>query len=172
MYTQDNLIAGTNNRMHASIKYRGCHKYRYYLSYCLEMEEKQNLNVNQEDLVEDEDDSENEGANHMQLKNLNNGDSSSSDGSYMVHYRNFQFLQKEKEDKTGDYSKHWSYSRDTKSLLLNTGSTFSCCNNLKILVNVRKGKKPISGVANGGAMVTDREDDLPGVFPVYSIICQ
>jgi len=34
------------------------------------MEEKQNLNVNQEDLVEDKDKSEDEGANHMQLKRV------------------------------------------------------------------------------------------------------
>jgi len=58
------------------------------------MEEQQNLSVNHEYLVEDEDESEDEGTNHMQLKKLNDGDSSSSNGSYMVDYRNFQFLQK------------------------------------------------------------------------------
>jgi len=34
MYTQDNLIAGTNNRLHASIKCCGCQKYGPYLSHC------------------------------------------------------------------------------------------------------------------------------------------
>jgi len=58
------------------------------------------LNVNQKDLIEGEDQSEDEGANHMQLKVSNDGDSSSSSGSYMADYRNFQFLQKEKEGKT------------------------------------------------------------------------
>ena len=92
IYTHDNLIAGTNDRLHASIKYRGCQEYGHYLSYCPEMEEKQHLNVNQEDLVEDEDDSEDKGTNHTQLKESNNGDSSSIDGSYIVDYRNFQRL--------------------------------------------------------------------------------
>jgi len=55
MDTQDNLITGTNNRLHASIKCRGFQNYGYYLPHCPEMEEKQNLNVNQEDLVEDKD---------------------------------------------------------------------------------------------------------------------
>jgi len=127
------------------------------------------LNVNQEDFVEDEDESEDEGANHMQLKESNDGDSSSSSGSYMADYRNFQFLQK--EGKTGESSKHWSYSRDTKSLLLDTGTIFSCCNNLKMLVNVRKCKKSINGVSNGGVMVTDREGDLPGFSPSITILC-
>jgi len=171
MYTQDNLITGTNNMMHASIKHRGCHKYGHYLSYCTETEEKQNLNVNQEDLVEDEDDSEDEGANHMQLKELNSGDSSSSDGSYMVDYRNFQFLQKGKEGKTGESSKHWIYSRDKKNLLLDTGSNFSCCNSPRILVGVRKCKKPINVVSNGGVMVTDKGDDLPDPPLSITILC-
>jgi len=53
------------------------------------MEKKQNLNVSQEDLVEDKDESEDEGANHMQLKESNDGDPSSRNGLYMVDYRIF-----------------------------------------------------------------------------------
>jgi len=40
MYTQDNLIVGTNDKLHASIKCRGCQNYGHYLSHCPEMEEK------------------------------------------------------------------------------------------------------------------------------------
>jgi len=107
----------------------------------------------------------------MHLKELNNRDSSSSNGSYMVDYRNFQFLQKDKEIKTGELSNHWSYSQDMKSLFVDTGLIFSCCNNPKMLINIRKYKKPINGVSNGGVMVTDREGDLPGFSPSITILC-
>jgi len=33
-YTQDNLIAGINDRLHASIKRLRCQKYGHYLSHC------------------------------------------------------------------------------------------------------------------------------------------
>jgi len=65
MYTQDNLIVGINDRLHASIKRRRCKKYGHYLSHCSEMEEQQNLSVNREYLVEDGDESEDGGTNHM-----------------------------------------------------------------------------------------------------------
>ena len=58
----------------------------------------------------------------------------------------------------------WASTWDTKSLLLDTGSTFSCCNNPKMLTNIRRCKRPINGISNGGVMVTSEEGDLPGFF--------
>ena len=57
--------------------------------------------------------------------------------------------------------------KDTKILLLDLGSKFSCYNNQKMLVNVRNSRKSINEVSNGRVMVTNKEGDLPGFFTVY-----
>ena len=57
--------------------------------------------------------------------------------------------------------------RYTKSLLLDSGSTFSVCNNPKMLINLRRCKRPISEVSNGGVLTTNLEGDLPGSFTIY-----
>lgn len=91
MYSQEDLVTGTNRKIHASIKYHRYNNYGYYLSHCPEVEGSQNLNIKEEEQEEEEDDDE--GVNHMQvLETLNDGGSLSSDGSYMVNFRNFQFL--------------------------------------------------------------------------------
>ena len=50
---------------------------------------------------------------------------------------------------------------------MDSGSTFSVYNNPKMLINLRKYKRPSSGVSNGGVLTTDLEGDLPGFFTVY-----
>ena len=35
------------------------------------------------------------------------------------------------------------------------------------MINIRRCDEQINGVSNGGVMVTDKEVDLPGFFPVY-----
>ena len=64
-------------------------------------------------------------------------------------------------------NKNWSRKRDTKSLLLDTGSTFLCVNSSKMLVHIRKCDKLMNGVSNGRVMVKDREGELPEFFKVY-----
>ena len=56
---------------------------------------------------------------------------------------------------------------DRKSLLIDTGSTFSCINNPVVVTNLRKSSKPITRVSNGGVMVTDMEGDMLRFFTVY-----
>ena len=64
-------------------------------------------------------------------------------------------------------NKNLSKNRETRSLLLDTGSTFSCVNNSKMLINMRKCDKPMNGASKGGVMATDREGELPGFFKLY-----
>ena len=54
--------------------------------------------------------------------------------------------------------------RDKKSLLLDSGSTFSVCNNPKMLINIRECDKPISGVSNGGGINNEERRGPAGVF--------
>ena len=114
----------------------------------------------------------------MQIeKLLEDGDSSSSDGFYSVIFGDFQFLQgsimRSKYSKAArmiyrsKLKKKYTTSQDTKSLLLDTGSTISCCNNPKMLVNIRKSARSINGISNEDTMVTYEEGDFPGDFTVY-----
>ena len=103
--------------------------------------------------------------------------SSSDDGLYLINFRDFQFSQQTvleskyvattKAISKVELERKLDKIRDTKSLLLDSGSTFSVCNNPKVLINLRKCEKPISGVSNGGILTTDLEGDLPGFFTVY-----
>ena len=86
----------------------------------------------------------------------------------MVDFRNFQFLQKIKNEQQEEVTKNWNSVRDNKSVLLDNGSTCSCCNNPKMFTDIRKCKIPINSIINIGVMVTDMEGDLLGFFPVYS----
>jgi len=108
----------------------------------------------------------------MQIEEIfDESDLSSDDGSYLVDSRDFQFSEKtvskseyaattDTIGKTGLKIK-LNRIRDTKNLLLDSGSTFSVCNNPKMLINLRKFKRPISGVSSGGVLVTVLKGDLP-----------
>ena len=57
--------------------------------------------------------------------------------------------------------------KDPTNFLLDSGPTFSCCNNSKMLVNIENSRKSINGVSNGGVMLTNKEDYLPSFFTIY-----
>ena len=95
-------------------------------------------------------------------------DSSDSDESYIVNFSYPMFMQVNEVDavflnKQGNRF----FKRNLKSLLIDTGSTFSCLNNKGLVMNLRMSKTPMTAVTNGGTMVTDMEGDLPGWFTVY-----
>ena len=52
--------------------------------------------------------------------------------------------------------------RDAKSILIDTGSSFSCVNNINMVTNYKTSKNPICGVSNGGTMKTELEGDMLG----------
>ena len=92
------------------------------------------------------------GATNLQLEEmLGDCDSSSDDGSYLVDFRDFQFSQTKLSE--GKYitaateigklerKRKLAAIRDKKSLLLDSGSTFSACNNLRMLINIRECKQ-------------------------------
>ena len=66
-----------------------------------------------------------------------------------------------------NYKKNLGGRKDKNTILIDTGSTFSCVNNPQLLINIRKSGKPISGVSNGGVMKSDMEGDIPGWFTAY-----
>ena len=106
----------------------------------------------------------------MQIEEMLDEDGfSSDDGSCLVDFRDFQFNQldtksryfhAEKEIKNAEIKRKINAIRDKKNLLLDLGSTFSCCNNNKMLVNIRDSEKPINGVLTGGVLVTNKEGGL------------
>ena len=52
--------------------------------------------------------------------------------------------------------------RDAKSILIDTGSSFSCVNNINMVTNYKTSKNPICGVSNGGTMKSELEGDMLG----------
>ena len=168
--------------MYPGIKCHGCGRYGHYLSHCPDADGQQNLIV--EETKEDKKDEEGNvnRDQHLQMNDMmNDASSSSSDGSYLVDFRSCQFNQMTiplsgltrkystaaGSLKRSEMKKKLKQFKDAKSLLLDSGSTFSCCNNPKMLINIRESVKPINGVSNGGVMVTNKEGGLPGFFKVY-----
>ena len=138
------------------------------MSHCSKPEINQNLMIEGEQDPDDKKEQKDEGANHMHLlEMMNEADSSSSDGLYMVDFRNFQFLQKIKNDQRVELTKNWNSIWDNKSVFLDSDLTFLCCINPKMLVGNIKCKKPMKSISNKGVIVTDMEGDLPGLFSVY-----
>ena len=72
--------------------------------------------------------------------------------------------------KRSEMKKRLKHFKDTKSILLDSGSTFSCCNSSEMLVNIRDSVKPINGLSNGGVMVKDKEGDLTVFFKRTTIV--
>merc|ERR1711957_185528 len=90
---------------------------------------------------------------------------SSDDWSYLLDYRDFQFsqivtkvkyVQSETSLKANKYKKRLNATREKKCLLFDSGSTFSCCNDPKMLINIRDCKKPIDSVSDGGVLTTSK----------------
>ena len=97
---------------------------------------------------------EDEGSSHVQLAQMlqvYSSDDESDEGVIV----DFNFSQRVREPEEAAI-------RDTKNLLIDTGSTFSCLNNPRMLIGVRKSARPIRGYSNGGEMVTEYEGDMPG----------
>ena len=85
-------------------------------------------------------------------------ESESSDESYTIDFSYYQTMMNQSENKNNE--------TDKNSILIDTGSTFSCINNHKLLTDIKK-CKPINGISNGGTMVTGYQGELPGFFAVY-----
>ena len=150
VYQQEELLSGTNEKGHASIKYHECNKFEHYLSHCPEIEGNQYLMIEEEEEPDDEKEQKDEGANHMKfLVMINEVDLSSSDGSYMVNFRNFQFLKKIKNEQREELTKNLNSIWDNKSIFLDSGSTFLYYNSPKILTDIIKCKKPMNSISNG-----------------------
>lgn len=92
----------------------------------------------------------------LQLNELNmsSESESESDDSYCF---NFNFYQKLMCMANEDASNGKSRKRYEKSILLDTGLSFSCINNSNLIVKLRKSKKPINGISNGGTLLINME---------------
>lgn len=168
MYSQQELVAGLNGKIYRMVKCHGCGKQGHYVSQCPENQEEaqQHLNLQEED--EDEAEEEQvEGGAFLQLAEVDEQDSSSSDSSGLIDFCFVQVVSKAKDVNPTGKKKAKGNKQDKSSLLIDTGSSFSCINNPKLLVNIREAEVPITGVSNGGTMVNNMEADLPGFFKVY-----
>ena len=162
MFNQTDLVSGTNGKLYKNVQCHGCNKWGHYVSHCPEAGQ-QHMHVKQEKQDKEDQDSDNEitGMSNLQIEQLELSSESScgSDESYMFDFSHHQvgvnMMNK-------DYKKNLSNRKDKSSLIIDTGSTFSCVNNPQLLINIRKGDKPISGVSNGGVMKSDMEGDIPG----------
>ena len=56
---------------------------------------------------------------------------------------------------------------DERSILIDTGSTFSVMKNPKMVVNIRDSKKIMKAETNGGVQESNQKAFLPGFFEVW-----
>ena len=114
-----------------------------------------NLNEESEKETGREESNEMQGSSNLQVNELDLSSDSleSTDESFMI---DFSYHQVNNDTLNNDTSKEGS-NVDKKSLLIDTGSTFSYVNNPDLLVDIRKSKKPVSGISNGGVMKSDME---------------
>lgn len=178
MYAQEELVPRTNGKTYASVKCYGCDKFGHYLSHCPEENGQQNMDIEEDHAKNDEDIKEDEGDQNLQIEDmLEDGDSLSNNDSYLVDFSDFEFLQEgtmtskyttaSRVIKNNELKRKRASTQDTKSLLLDTGSTILCYNNPKMLINIRMREKPSNVVSNGGVMVISKEGDLPAFPQVY-----
>lgn len=92
MYPQETLTPGDDGKLHPTIKYHCCKKHGHYLSNFPGGGDKQNLNLKEES-EDDKEAIQDAGAQHLQMQNILEEDNSLSDnGSYLIDFRDFQFL--------------------------------------------------------------------------------
>ena len=97
MYAQEKLFPGTNGKTQPTVKCHGCNKHGHYISHCPEENGQQNLNIGKMRGEKDDEVEEIKGAHNLQIRELlDNGDSPSSNESYIVDFSDFQFLQNRK----------------------------------------------------------------------------
>ena len=111
------------------------------------------------------------------MKNESEDEEEEIDGSYLVDFRDYQFSQQAltkskyisaaKSLDKAELKKKTNMIGDKKSLLLASSSTFSVCNNAKMLINIRDCKRLISKVSNGGILATKKEANSNWFFTVY-----
>ena len=155
MYSRHDIVPGSNGRSYNTVRCHGCGKMGYYLSHCPEKEQ-QHLSI---DEVTKTNNGNDQDPNHMQIGVMGGDDESeSSDESYTIDFSYYQTMMNQSENKNNE--------TDKNSILIDTGSTFSCINNHKLLTDIKK-CKPINGISNGGTMVTEYQGGLPGFFTVY-----
>ena len=154
MYSQDGIVTGTNGKNYPRIEGHGSRKFDHYLSHCPDEIGQQNLNVEE---VTNEKEVEEEvelGVQQMQIEGMmDDASSSSSKGSYLLDFRDCQFLQRNLTSKyvlaakvfhSSEMKKKLRFFKDTKSLLLDSGSTFSCCNNSKFWWGLEGVRSPLT----------------------------
>ena len=94
MYSQDGIVPGTNDKVYSQINCHGCGAFGYYLLYCPETEGQQNLNLKNEEPSGEKEVEVIAGGQHVQLvEMMDDVVSSSSDGSYLIDFRDCQFSQ-------------------------------------------------------------------------------
>ena len=159
MYNQLEYVAGTNGKIYRSVQCHGCHNWGHYVKHCPEVQ--QHLTV-QEEEGKNEQEREVDGDNHLQFDQLELDSLGDSDDSYVYHL-GFSQVDEDAWQMVGSGSR----KIDKSCLLIDSGSTFSVVNDPKMVTGLRKSKKPINGVSNGGSMKSTMEGDMPGWFTVY-----
>ena len=86
MYTQVDLVAGTNGRTYKTIQCHSCKKWGHYASHCPEQEQ-QHLNLKEVQDLDNEEEQEEQKPGHMQLFKFevsSKSEFSDSDSSYIL----------------------------------------------------------------------------------------
>ena len=88
MYTQVDLVAGTNGRTYKTVQCHSCKKWEHYASHCPEQEQ-QHLNLKEVQDLDNEEEQEEQKPGHMQLFKFevsSESEFSDSDSSYIFNF--------------------------------------------------------------------------------------
>ena len=95
---------------------------------------------------------------------MSSDSNSDSDGSYCFKFNFYQDMVC-MANTSGDSNSGPKKYHNT--ILIDTGSSFSCVNSKNLIVNLRKSENPINVISNGGTLPNNMEGDIHGWFTVY-----
>ena len=159
---------GTDGRTKPDIECFNCHKYGHFANNCPGKgkdthEAEQHMNQNESNQQENDEETKYDNGDDgvEQYYNESYTSDNSDDESVIM---SFQFFNRNFKTASNIMSKS---SIDDRSILIDTGSTFSVIRNPKMLINVRNSSKTLRAVTNGGNQDHTMKGDLPGFFTVW-----
>ena len=158
-YLQEDVVAGTDGKIVNRITCFKCNKRGHYADQCPTNNTTEHQHHMQSSMNEHHDNEE----EHQEVEDqhLQVGDNGSlSDESVVVHFSWAQVNLNQQGNNQG-------HGYTDADILIDTGSTFSIFKNPKMVLNVRKSRRPLKALSNGGKQESYLTADLPGFFPVW-----
>ena len=155
------IVPGTDGRVKKDIKCFKCEDWGHFADHCPKQDDNNENQMHQEeDTAQDQNDN-----------NQHDGELEETEGDFQLNYGeydyaddsdnlSFQFFNRKK-----DFIFKKGYN--DLSILIYSGSTFSVIRNAEMLLNIRKSKRILHAISNGGDQDHNKIGDLLGFFTVW-----